>query len=174
MLRVWGIRLMAVLVLLTLAGCGYRPVGRAGLPPGTERPVLAIPLFANRSTEVGLEAVFANSFIETFGRCKVLRLTTRPENANLVLEGKISSVTKSSVAFFDINRSLVRRVTIRVDLQLTRRDTGQVVWKDSDIVQEDYTIETSFQQGESLKKMSVRRGAATLAKKMLDKILLVI
>jgi len=135
---------------------------------------MAIPLFANRSTEVGLEAVFANSFIETFGRCKALRLTTRPENANLVLEGNISSVTNSSVAFFDINRSLVRRVTIRVDLQLTRRDTGKVVWKDSGIVQEDYVVETSYQQGEALKKMGVRRGAVTLAKKMLDKILLVL
>lgn len=174
MVKTLGFLLVTCLVLLIMAGCGYRPVGRAGLPAGTERPVLAIPLFTNRSTEVGLESVFANSFIETFGRCKVLRLTTRPENANLVLEGKISTVTKSSVAFFDINRSLVRRVTIRVDLQLTNRDTGKVIWKDSDIVQEDYVVETSYQQGEPLKQMGVRRGAATLAKKMLDKILLVI
>lgn len=173
-MRISGLWVVAVLVLLAMAGCGYRPIGRAEFPAGTERPILAIPLFANRSTEVGLESVFANTFIETFGRCKALRLTTRPENANLVLEGKITSVTKSSVAFFDINRSLVRRVTIRVDIQLVSRDTGKVVWKDSDLVQEDYVVETSFQQGESLKQMGVRRGAVTLAKKMLDKILLVI
>jgi hypothetical protein len=168
--------LLAVVCLcsLVLASCGYRPVGRAGLPAGAERPVLAIPLFANRSTEIGLESLFANSFIETFGRSSALRLTTRPENADLVLEGKISSVAFSSVAFFNIDRSLVRRITIRVELQLTRRSTGKVVWKDQGLVQEDYVIDQTYQEGEALKRLGVRRGASTLAKRMLDKVLLVI
>ena len=156
------------------AGCGYRPVGRGEVPAGSERPTLAIPLFANRSTEIGLESLFANTFIETFGRCQALRLTARAEKADLVLEGKISSVAQSSVAYFNINRSLVRRITIRVEVQLTRRSTGKVVWKDQDIVQEDYVVDQTYQEGEALRDMGIRRGAATLAKKMLDKVLLVI
>jgi len=166
----WGI----CLFLLFVASCGYRPVGRGEVPATGERPSLAIPLFDNSSTEIGLESLFANTFIETFGRSQGLRIVAQPENADLVLEGKISSVAYSSVAFFDINRSLVRRVTIRVDLQLTRRSTGKVVWKDQGIVQEDYVVDQSYQEGEALRDMGVRRGAATLARKMLDKVLLVI
>jgi hypothetical protein len=168
--------LLAVVCLcsLTLASCGYRPVGRGVVTTRSERPTLAIPLFANRSTEIGLESLFANSFIETFGQSPALRLTTLPENADLVLEGKISSVAFSSVAYFNINQSLVRRITIRVELQLTRRSTGKVVWKDLGIVQEDYVVDQTYQEGEALKDMGVRRGAVTLAKKMLDKVLLVI
>jgi hypothetical protein len=166
--------LLVCLVVLCLAHCGYRPVGRGEVPTGGERPILAIPLFDNSSTEIGLEALFANTFTETFGRCQALRLAARPESADLVLEGKIASVAFSSVAYFNISRSLVRRVTIRVEVQLTRRSTGKVVWKDQGIVQEDYVADQTYQEGEALKDMGIRRGAATLARKMLDKVLLVI
>jgi len=162
------------LALLFLAGCGYRPLGRGAVPAGGERPAVAIPVFGNNSTEIGLESLFANSFIETFGRSQALRIVHQPERADLVLEGEISSVAYSSVAFFDINRSLVRRVTIRVDLQLRRRSTGKVVWKDQGIVQEDYVVDQTYQEGEALRDMGIRRGAFTLARKMLDKVLLVI
>ena len=168
--------LLAVVCIcsLTLASCGYRPVGRGEIATRSARPTLAIPLFANRSTEIGLESLFANTFIETFGQSPALRLTTLPENADLVLEGKISSVAFSSVAYFNINQSLVRRITIRVEVKLTRRSTGKVIWKDLGIVQEDYVVDQTYQEGEALKDMGVRRGAVTLAKKMLDKVLLVI
>jgi hypothetical protein len=165
---------VAGLLGMALAGCGYRPVARGGAPAGTARPSLAIPLFANRSTEIGLESLFANTFIETFGHSQALRLTSRPENADLVLEGKIASVAFSSTAYFNINRSVVRRVTIRVEVQLKRRSTGKVIWKDQGLVQEDYVIDQTYQEGEALKDMGVRRGAVTLARKMLDKVLLVI
>lgn len=166
--------LALVLLLVALQGCGYRPVARGPEATRQEPPTLAIPLFTNRSTEIGLESIFANSFIETFSRCKAIRLTPLPEKADLVLEGKIQSVAYSSAAFFNVNRSLVRRVTIRVELQLTRRSTGKVVWKDSAVLQEDHVADLTYQQGEALKDMSIRRGAASLAHKMLDKILLVI
>jgi hypothetical protein len=167
-------------LLLALAGCGYRPVGSApAARPGAveaaaARPSLAIPLFTNHSTEVGLESLFANTFIETFGQSQALRVTPGRQNADLVLEGKISSVASSSTAYFNINRSVVRRVTIRVEVQLTRRSTGKVIWKDHGLVQEDYVINQTYQEGEALKDMGVRRGAVTLARKMLDKVLLVI
>jgi hypothetical protein len=167
-------RLAVCLFLIFTASCGYRPVGRGEVLTGAERPTLAIPMFANRSTEIGLESLFANSFIETFGRSQALRVVARPENADLVLDGKIASVAYSSVAYFNIDRSLVRRVTIRVEVQLTRRSTGKVVWKDQAIVQEDYVFDQTYQESEALKNLGVRRGAATLARKMLDKVLLVI
>lgn len=165
--------ILACLLAAALGGCGYRPVGRAEAPAAADRPTVAIPLFANRSTEIGLESLFANTFIETFGRSPAMRVTTLPDKADLVLEGKISSVAYSSTAFFNINRSLVRRVTIRVDVQLTRRSTGKVIWKDHGLVQEDYVVDQTYQEGEALKDMGVRRGAATLARKMLDKVLMV-
>jgi hypothetical protein len=178
MLRNLAWLFLACVLAVTLAACGYRPVARGGAatgtPAGAAPPTLAIPLFTNHSTEIGLESLLANTFIETFGHSQALRVTPRPENADLVLEGKITSVAFSSTAYFNINRSVVRRATIRVEVQLTRRSTGKVIWKDQGLVQEDYVVDQTYQEGEALKDMGVRRGAVTLARRMLDKVLLVI
>jgi hypothetical protein len=160
-----------MLLLLTLAGCGYRPVGSGTLAPG-ERPSIAIPLFGNRSTEVGLESVFANAFVETFSQSGALRVTPRPEEADLVLEGKVASLELSSVAFFDIDRSLVRRVTIQVELSLKNRKTGKIVWKNTEVLTDDYVVSPNYHLGEATRAMGIRRGAATLSRRVLDKILL--
>jgi len=159
------------LTLVVLLGCGYRPVG-FDLPPAQERPTLAIPPFANRSTEVGLETLMANAFLQAFGQSRFWRLVPRPEDADLVLEGKVQSVENSSVAFFDINRSVVRRVTIHVDLSLRRRDSGKVLWKENTEFFEDYIVQPDYHVGEATKTMGIRRGALTLAQRVLDKVML--
>ena len=166
-------------IFLAPIGCGYHLVANSGAHGETTAahaplPVVAIPLFSNNSTEIGMESLFANTFIETFAHSQAMRVTPRPENADLVLEGKIASVALSSTAYFNINRSVVRRATIRVELQLRRRSTGKVIWKDHGIVQEDYVVDQTYQEGEALKDMGLRRGAASLAQRMLDKVLLVI
>jgi len=166
-------RFFTILLLLALAGCGYRPLGTQ--PHLTEAtPSLAIPLFANRSTEVGMESIMANALIQAFSQTKAVRVTTRPQNAELVLEGKVAFVENSSVAFNDIQRSSVRRVTIKVDLNLKRRNTGKSLWKDTVVIQEDYVVDPNYQIGETLKNQGIRRAAASLAQRVLDKVLLVI
>jgi len=166
-------RFFTILLLLALAGCGYRPLGMQPHLSETT-PSLAIPLFANRSTEVGMESIMANALIQAFSQTKAVRVTTRPQDAELVLEGKVAFVENSSVAFNDIQRSSVRRVTIKVDLNLKRRNTGKSLWKDTAVIQEDYVVDPNYQIGETLKNQGIRRAAATLAQRVLDKVLLVI
>jgi hypothetical protein len=167
-------RILALILLLALAGCGYRPMGMEQHHTTAPAPSLAIPLFANRSTEIGMESVMANAMIQAFSQTKAVRLTTKPENAELVLEGKVAFVENSSVAFNDILRSTVRRVTIKVDLNLKRQSSGKILWKDTVTFQEDYLTDPNYQIGETLKDRGIRRAAATLAQKIVDKVLLVI
>ena len=168
-------KVFSLLLLALLFGCGYRPVGSA--PPAglAERPAIAIPLFKNRSTEVDLEAVFANAFVTTFSQHRAWRITPREQEADLVLEGTVSSVEYSSVAFVNVDRSVVRRVTIRVDVSLKRRETGKVVWKDSQVLMDDYPLENNnYHIGEATKAMGIRRGPATLSRRIMDKVMLVL
>lgn len=164
---------MVALLLVSLWGCGYRPLGAA--PPDPQvRPTLAIPLFANRSTEVGLEAIFATALINAFAQTGAVRVVPGDREADLVLEGKVRSLENSSVAFDSVTRSTVRRVTLRVDFSLRRQKGGKVLWKDTQIVQEDYVVDPNYHLGEATRSEGVRRAAATMARQVLDKVLLVI
>jgi len=164
-------RRLYLLLILVLVGCGYRPMGAAPLSP-QGAPTIAIPPFANRSTEVGLEAIFAGALINTFSQTKAVKVTSSAQDADLVLEGKVRSIDNTSVAFNDVTRSTVRRVTLRIELNL--RKGGKVLWKDNMVLQEDYVVDPNYHIGEATRGEGLRRAAITMAKRVLDKVLLVI
>jgi len=163
---------LTLLVLLALWGCGYRPLGAAPATPQGP-PSLAIPPFANRSTEVGLEATLAKALVNAFAVSKAVTVVHNPQGADLVLEGRVQSIDNTSVAFHDVTRSTVRRVTLRLDFDLRQRG-GKVIWKDNMIIQEDYVVDPNYHIGEATKAEGLRRAAYTMARRVMDKILLVI
>jgi len=164
---------MVVMLVVSLWGCGYRPLGAA--PPDPQvRPTMAIPLFANRSTEVGLEAMFATALINAFAKTKAVKVVPGDREADLVLEGKVRSLANTSVAFDSITRSTVRRVTLNIDITLRRKQGDKVIWKDTQIIQEDYVVDPNYHLGEATKTEGLQRAAITLAQRVLDKVLLVI
>ena len=117
-------------ILVSLWGCGYRPLGAA--PPDPQvRPTLAIPLFANRSTEVGLEAIFATAMINAFAQTGAVKVVPGDRDADLVLEGKVRSLDNTSVAFDSITQSSVRRVSLRVEVTLRQKKGDKVLLKDT-------------------------------------------
>ena len=165
--------LALILAWVWAAGCGYRPLGTE--PKLREsRPTLAIPLFANRSTEIGLEAIMANALIQAVTQSGMARVTPKVEDADLVLEGRVYSVENTSVAFFSITQSLVRRVTIRVELVLRKRPEGKIIWKDTVTIQEDYVVDPNYHIGETLRAASLRRAAVNMARRTLDKLMMII
>ncbi len=163
---------LTILMLLTLLGCGYRPMGAApDTPQGA--PTMAIPPFANRSTEVGLEAILAKALVNAFAVSKAVKVINSSEGADLVLEGKVRSIDNTSVAFQSVTRSTIRRVTLHIEVNLHRR-SGKVIWKDTMIIQEDYVVDPNYQIGEATKAEGLRRAAITMARRVMDKVLLVL
>lgn len=160
-------------LIIILWGCGYRPMGAAPLDPQT-RPTLAIPLFGNRSTEVGLESVFASELINAFAQTKAVKVVPGDRDAEYVLEGKVRSLDNSSVAFNSVTQSTVRRVTLRIELTLRQKKGDKVLWKDSQVLTEDYVVDPNYHAGEATRSEGIRRAAVTLARRVLDKVLLII
>jgi hypothetical protein len=164
---------VVALLLVSLWGCGYRPLGAA--PPDSQvRPTLAIPLFANRSTEVGLEAIFATALINAFAQTKAVKVVSGDRDADLVLEGKVRSLDNTSVAFDSITQSSVRRVSLRVEITLRQKKGDKVLLKDTQLLQEDYVVDPNYHLGEATKTEGIHRAAITLARRVLDKVLLVL
>ena len=167
-----GRRFTWLLLLVLLTGCGYRPIGAA--PRGPETRTIAVPLFANRSTEVGLEATFATALINAFAQTGAVKVVSGDREADLVLEGKVRSLENASVAFDSVSRSSVRRVTLRVEILLRQKKSDKVLWKDTQVLQEDYVVDPNYHLGEATKTEGIHRAAITLARRVLDKVLLVI
>ena len=160
-------------ILVSLWGCGYRPLGAA--PPDSQvRPTLAIPLFANRSTEVGLEAIFATALINAFAQTRAVKVVPGDREADLVLEGKVRSMDNTSVAFDSITQSSVRRVSLRVEITLRQKKGDKVLLKDTQLLQEDYVVDPNYHLGEATKTEGIHRAAVTLARRVLDKVLMVL
>jgi hypothetical protein len=164
---------VVALLLVSLWGCGYQPLGAAPSDPQVRR-TLAVPLFANRSTEVGLEAIFATALINAFAQTGAVKVVPGDRDADLVLEGKVQSLTNTSVAFDSVTRSTVRRVSLRVEMVLRQKKADKVLWKESLVLQEDYVVDPNYHLGEATKTEGLQRAAVTLARRVLDKVLLVI
>ncbi|MGO9176676.1 MAG: LPS assembly lipoprotein LptE [Desulfobaccales bacterium] len=161
-----------LLPLLLLSGCGYHPLGTE--PIGGITRTLAVPLFTNRSTEVGLEAILANALISTFAQTRAVKVTPYEDGADLVLVGKVQSVDNTSVAYSSVTQSTVRRVIVRVELTLRQQDNGKVLWKDTQILEEDYVVDPGYQAGEVTRAEGLRRAAVKMAQRVLNKVLLVL
>jgi hypothetical protein len=164
---------VVLLLVVSLWGCGYRPLGAAP-PEGQVRPTMAIPLFANRSTEVGLETIFATALINAFAQTQAVKVVPGDREAELVLEGKVRSLANTSVAFDSITQSSVRRVSLTIDMTLRRKKGDKVLWKETQVIQEDYVVDPNYHLGEATRTEGIRRAAVTLARRVLDKVLLVI
>ncbi|MFP3867841.1 MAG: LPS assembly lipoprotein LptE [Desulfobacteraceae bacterium] len=164
---------LAMLGLINLAGCGYHVLGST---PTTSvmQPKLAIPLFTNRSNEVGLEAIFANALIGTFSQSKAAQVTTKENQADLILQGDVTTVENRSLAYRDIDRSLVRRVSISIDFVLKERQSGKVIWKQAKAIDADYVVNPDYHYGEATRQMSISKAAATLARRVHDEILMIL
>jgi outer membrane lipopolysaccharide assembly protein LptE/RlpB len=115
------------LALSGLIGCGYHFKG-AGLkaPEGVE--TIAVPVLANKTSEIGIETVLTNDLAYEFTRSKVLRVVAK-DGADAVLSGSIVSVAVGTISHTKTYASNEQRVTVTLSMELTRSD-GRVLWAD--------------------------------------------
>jgi outer membrane lipopolysaccharide assembly protein LptE/RlpB len=102
-------------LLAALVGCGY---GLRGNLPDHIRTV-AVPIFANRTTEPAVESFLTRAVVEAFttnGRLRVVR----PEEADAILDGEVTGYTLQAIAFDP--RANIREYRLIVTMNLRLRD----------------------------------------------------
>jgi outer membrane lipopolysaccharide assembly protein LptE/RlpB len=110
--------------MLCLSACGYRFAGDESLPGGVRK--ICIPLFENRTGEIGLETGFADDLMNQFRRNSSVVLTGR-ESADAVLVGKIESLNTDTVSRRGAHSAFERQVRISAGFELKSID-GKVIW----------------------------------------------
>jgi Lipopolysaccharide-assembly len=128
--------LLLILLTLSVSSCGYRwGLTERQLPGGYKQ--VAIPIFKNKSSDVGIEAPFTNALVRRFARSQVARVTDK-ESSPLVLEGTILSVktrsgpgaTLDQIQTLPKGAVLTTEYTLEVstELRLIRRSDERVLW----------------------------------------------
>lgn len=160
--------LSALVVLLLLAGCGYRFVGmenRSGVN------TIGIPLFLNLTAEAGLENLITNAVREKFMRSKRVKLVGEKE-AEAVLVGTVHAISLVPVSLTREGLTLETRATVGVNVALKRKTDEKEVWKAPNLTfRQDYLSNADFPTNERRKEEALRRIARELGEQIHNGIL---
>lgn len=96
---------------------------------------VAIPVFKNKTTEVGIEPLFTNALIRKFARSQVARVSDK-DSSPLLLEGVITTLnvergspTQLSGLPSDAVLSTDYRIIAKLDLTLKRKSDEKIIWQ---------------------------------------------
>lgn len=129
--------LFLILTSSLLQGCAYRlGQGSRSLPGGYRQ--ISIPVFKNKTQEVGVEVAFTQALQEQFLRSKVAEVVDEGK-AEVRVEGAITSITylpenrveaKGSGTYLPTGTVVATqyRVLTAVEVKAIRRSDGEVLW----------------------------------------------
>lgn len=152
---------VALLVVVLLAGCGYRFSGDR--KPVVDVGTMHIPPMTNTTTKVGIETQFTNDLIFEMSRAGHTAVVAR-EDAEAVLEGVIRDLRTGSESRRSITQTLERRVSVKVDFLLKERG-GKVLWRTTLSDSEAYTVLADKTSTEG----NLRRALAIISRRVAEK-----
>lgn len=123
---------------LFACACGYMPVGTGALPVGVR--IIRVPLFENRTTRFEIDLKLTQAVInELVSRGKV-EITTDPDKADAVLEGRILTFAVNPIAFSDQRTADRYDVLVVAEVTLKEAKTGRTIYANP-----AYNFKTDYQ-----------------------------
>jgi outer membrane lipopolysaccharide assembly protein LptE/RlpB len=156
---------------LVLAGCGYHLQGAGtGLPPDIRS--VAIPIFANRTLETGVETEMARALSARFISAARLEVTDKA-SADALLMGTVKRIENYPVGVSGgtIQSATQYRLTMIVEMTFTRPRDGKILWKGEVSDWRIYSVDPSLAATENNKQEAIRQISTLLAEKVYSIIL---
>ncbi|MGV8081934.1 MAG: LPS assembly lipoprotein LptE [Syntrophales bacterium] len=135
---------LIVLVMTSLWACGYHFVGTGGdgIDPAIKR--VHVVTFGNATNEPNVENTFRAAFTDRFIQGGRFQIVDQTAQADAVLKGKIKFLVRTPLAYTAGNLASEERWTVTVDLSFEERETGKVLWANSDFgLTGDYKVSSS-------------------------------
>lgn len=151
--------LAAIGIGILVCACGYRFPGGGEIPGGIKN--VSIPLFINRTNEVGLENIITNDLTNEFIIRRKEALADDDQMADGILRGEIVSVQTRTISQTGAGGSVEREVIVRVDLRLSD-SADQIKWVSRNIAaRETYyvggnSVETDLRRFVAIEELSTR------------------
>jgi len=162
--------LLAPIILVSIIlGCGYQIMGRGGgVPEGITS--LAITPLENTTKEANLSSILVSALRREFIFRREVDIVSE-NKAQASLQGTITSLTVSSLAYDEEARAREYRVTITLNLLLIRKGNDEILWRGDNIKGEsEYLASTNVIVEDGRKDSAIRKVAADLAEEIYIKI----
>ncbi|MEW6220573.1 MAG: LPS assembly lipoprotein LptE [Thermodesulfobacteriota bacterium] len=121
-------------VCLLAAGCGYRHP--AATMAGGQHRAIRLPMWQNRSNELGLEATFQRALADWFRKAGWLVVTGSGDPAELELAGSIVKLWLPGRAYGAFDRAEELRAQVTCDVRLLTAD-GRTLWHEPALVMDE-------------------------------------
>ena len=156
--------------LLCLVGCGYQLRGKeTNLPPGIHS--VAIPLFANRTDQTGIETQITRALVEKFISTKRLSVSPR-DSADSLLTGTVKVFSTSPVAVTSSTQLTTEyRATVIVEYNFQGQKDGKVLIREEISEWRNYPVVSDLNATEQNKREAIRRISLLLAERVHEQIL---
>ncbi len=120
---------LAVLAILSGAGCGYQLAGRSStLPIGVK--TIGIPVFVNRTRKPELEQRITEHIVDEFVTRGRVRILPAEDGADAVLRGTIFSYTSVPIVINEQGRATRYEILITARVVLNEVTTDRTLWAD--------------------------------------------
>jgi outer membrane lipopolysaccharide assembly protein LptE/RlpB len=155
---------------LLLAGCGYQVRGReTNLAP--EIHSIAIPIFANRTDQTGIETDVTQALAAKFISTKQLAVTSR-NSADVLLTGTVISFSTTPVAVTTSTQvSTEYRATVVVEFSFQTLRDGKVLFREMMNEWRNYPVVSDLNVTELNKREAIRRISALLAERVHERVI---
>lgn len=123
--------LVALLLVIELAGCGYHLVGTTSFLP-EEIETLHVENFVNQTKWVDMDQRLMEALTLEWVRRRRLRLVDTPGQADVVLSGTIQRLAVIPVSYDDQGRANEYQMSLQAMVQLkdVRADEAEILWED--------------------------------------------
>ena len=161
---------LALLATFLFTGCGYHLREKeTNLPPGIYS--VAIPIFANRTDQTGIETDVTRALVEKFISSKRLSVTTR-DSADALLTGTVRDFVATPVAVTSATQvSTEYRATLTVDFTFQAVQDGKVIYRETMSDWRNYPVVSDLNTTEQFKRDAIRAISALLAERIYELIL---
>lgn len=160
---------LLIALLVVISACGYSFRGSKNNLPSDVKTV-AIPTFANRTTELRIDSVMTDDVIYQFTRSGLLKVVS-VDKADAVLKGTITSIYVSDVALTRAETSRQRRVIVTISAQLVRVRDKKVLWKARTLSEfRSYNVTNNPVSDEAAKQAAMAEAAEELAQTLHDRV----
>ncbi|MGW8301179.1 MAG: LPS assembly lipoprotein LptE [Desulfobacterales bacterium] len=158
---------VALLIGVLFSACGYRFAEQGGFPGDTER--LFVKVLENKTQETGVESIVTNALLSELTLRKTDELANGFDDADVVLSGVVNLVTITTISVSKPDVADERRVTVSVDLNLTKKD-GRIVWAAKDLSDfEAYLVEADTERTDANRRNAIRVLSKRIAERTVNR-----